>query len=662
MRILQKFIILLNFRPFTKLFHVVYGMGLKLLLSRLKKHPAIHCVFGCGSFFGGKCLYGVSDIDLIIVIDEAFTRYSTQTVKIAHTYNRVRRFFPFLGNWSEKAENLIFLSDAALGFPIPDSFRLRYKRGRFCALYGKPFPGELIAGSDCVNEAISEINTLMRMVLTRGDINTSNLLFWKKIFSKLADLAGVIGCPDVETEILGHDRLDFLEKGDIPLYIQKSNPALLFSLLLEMTGKIFKKIEEKEERVTLNIAVGTDGIPPRGEPVAPSAEMETKVLKDLCRSDDISVEFISTPLFGITPRFNYFPMEASVAVVDIRQNVFHHLSAMIQTLSTDKKVSLSFMVRFKSCLAIISKNQEYVDVVFLDPIVFKNVHMKISGKTGEVKMPAAVYEHQKRVTENMFRALARLYQKNEGHVTKFPFPCVYSEDDLVVINDAFHRMRVHVLHLFGRDIPAPGALMEFLSGKFPGCLEFLTDLLEYQRGLTRKDAGPQHANNLYRCLHQFMAQLLSGAPQMVIDAHRKRLGITVGVITRNRASDLKDLLESLTRQTRMADEVLIVDNGSTDGTRAAAASFKDALPINYRFLKEASIPTARNMVIEHAENDIVSFTDDDCIAAPDWLAAVERGFLRADNIGMVGGWVEHEPSTVPSIIDTYYSLFHHNTT
>jgi len=41
---------------------------------------------------------------------------------------------------------------------------------------------------------------------------------------------------------------------------------------------------------------------------------------------------------------------------------------------------------------------------------------------------------------------------------------------------------------------------------------------------------------------------------------------------------------------------------------------------------------------------------------------VERGFLRADNIGMVGGWVIHEPAMSPSMIDTYYSLFHHNTT
>ena len=89
---------------------------------------------------------------------------------------------------------------------------------------------------------------------------------------------------------------------------------------------------------------------------------------------------------------------------------------------------------------------------------------------------------------------------------------------------------------------------------------------------------------------------------------------------------------------------------------------ENKLPISYYFLPEASIPRARNLVLEKAKNEIIAFTDDDCIVDPGWLDAVERGFLRADNIGMVGGWVKHEPAPQPSMIDTYYSLFHHNTT
>ena len=71
-----------------------------------------------------------------------------------------------------------------------------------------------------------------------------------------------------------------------------------------------------------------------------------------------------------------------------------------------------------------------------------------------------------------------------------------------------------------------------------------------------------------------MAQMLSGASQISLDDHWKRLGMTVGIITRNRSEDLKEMLGSLTNQIRPADEVLIVDNGSTDQTRKVVESFR----------------------------------------------------------------------------------------
>jgi glycosyltransferase involved in cell wall biosynthesis len=110
---------------------------------------------------------------------------------------------------------------------------------------------------------------------------------------------------------------------------------------------------------------------------------------------------------------------------------------------------------------------------------------------------------------------------------------------------------------------------------------------------------------------------------------------------------------------RPPDEVLVVDNGSTDQTHAVLERYRERLPIRCKVLPEASIPRARNLVIEEAAHDIVSFIDDDCISEPQWLAAVERGFLRADNIGIVGGWVHHEPAKRPSAVDNYYRVFHH---
>jgi len=144
--------------------------------------------------------------------------------------------------------------------------------------------------------------------------------------------------------------------------------------------------------------------------------------------------------------------------------------------------------------------------------------------------------------------------------------------------------------------------------------------------------------------------------------HQQRLGLTVGIITRNRAADLREALESLTAQLRPADEVFIVDNGSTDGTAEVIESFRGRLPIVGSFLAAASIPGARNAVLDGAKHEIICFTDDDCVLEPGWLYAIERGFLRAENIGVIGGWVKHHHAPTPSTVDTYYGIYHHNTT
>ncbi|HEV8715916.1 MAG TPA: ABC transporter ATP-binding protein [Candidatus Binatia bacterium] len=144
--------------------------------------------------------------------------------------------------------------------------------------------------------------------------------------------------------------------------------------------------------------------------------------------------------------------------------------------------------------------------------------------------------------DHAFMALAELYRKNEGWITKLPFPCVYSESDLPVLRDAFHRMRVFLANSEGVDIGSTSLLVDFLGRRHPACQRFLSDLLAYYKHLTGENGHKASANNLYRCLLQFMAQMLSGAPSIALDEHRKHLGITVGIITRNRAADLPQAL------------------------------------------------------------------------------------------------------------------------
>jgi glycosyltransferase involved in cell wall biosynthesis len=134
----------------------------------------------------------------------------------------------------------------------------------------------------------------------------------------------------------------------------------------------------------------------------------------------------------------------------------------------------------------------------------------------------------------------------------------------------------------------------------------------------------------------------------------KSLAISVIIITLNRAEWLSETLSSLLDQSRRAEEVIVVDNGSTDHTKDIAESFKDKLNIKYIHEEKRGIPFARNAGIKYASKEIIAFIDDDCIAHKDWLKYIELTFLRDPNIGMVGGEVSYLKSS-EAIVDKFYS-------
>ena len=95
--------------------------------------------------------------------------------------------------------------------------------------------------------------------------------------------------------------------------------------------------------------------------------------------------------------------------------------------------------------------------------------------------------------------------------------------------------------------------------------------------------------------------------------------LSIIIVTRNRADMLKHCLDSLARQTKKPDEVLVVDNDSNDNTKEMVNNFKKKLPVKYIFEPKVGIPIARNTGIKNAKYDIIAFIDDDCIAEENWI-------------------------------------------
>lgn len=118
--------------------------------------------------------------------------------------------------------------------------------------------------------------------------------------------------------------------------------------------------------------------------------------------------------------------------------------------------------------------------------------------------------------------------------------------------------------------------------------------------------------------------------------------ISIVIATRNRERLLAETLSALTAQQWPADrfEILIADNGSTDGTRAVVESASlrtaGAPAIHYRYVATPGKSFAVNDALGAARGDVIALTDDDVLPDAGWLAAL-AGALAEPGIDFVAG-------------------------
>jgi GT2 family glycosyltransferase/glycosyltransferase involved in cell wall biosynthesis len=96
------------------------------------------------------------------------------------------------------------------------------------------------------------------------------------------------------------------------------------------------------------------------------------------------------------------------------------------------------------------------------------------------------------------------------------------------------------------------------------------------------------------------------------------LGLRVSVVvpTRNRKEKLLTCLDALARQSVLPQEfeVLVVDDGSTDGTGEVVASCRYPFTLRYCRQEQGGPGTARNLGIEQAAGELILFIGDDILA------------------------------------------------
>ncbi len=112
----------------------------------------------------------------------------------------------------------------------------------------------------------------------------------------------------------------------------------------------------------------------------------------------------------------------------------------------------------------------------------------------------------------------------------------------------------------------------------------------------------------------------------LIPAPRSDLRISVIVCTRNGAARIGACLRALAGQSLPPREVIVVDDGSTDGTGdLVAARFPDVRLLR---VEAGGLSAARNAGAELATGEFLAFTDDDCEPDRDWLAGLALAFEK----------------------------------
>lgn len=118
--------------------------------------------------------------------------------------------------------------------------------------------------------------------------------------------------------------------------------------------------------------------------------------------------------------------------------------------------------------------------------------------------------------------------------------------------------------------------------------------------------------------------------------------VSVVISTYNRSKTLARSLDALLHQTAgdIRYEVIVVDNNSTDDTREAieARVTESAGRLKYVFEPRQGLSYGRNAGIANSRSQIIAFTDDDVLVAPDWIYRIKTGFDPED-IEFLGGKV-----------------------
>jgi len=135
--------------------------------------------------------------------------------------------------------------------------------------------------------------------------------------------------------------------------------------------------------------------------------------------------------------------------------------------------------------------------------------------------------------------------------------------------------------------------------------------------------------------------------------------ISVVIPVYNARNTIIDCLRSVAGQKAKPLEIIVVDNGSTDGSWELLGEFSQAakrVPIVLCRERKRGAASARNRGISLARGEMVAFTDADCVADIDWLQNINNSFNRNSVRAVAGNIFGYQPHKVVEKFQSLYTL------
>ena len=139
--------------------------------------------------------------------------------------------------------------------------------------------------------------------------------------------------------------------------------------------------------------------------------------------------------------------------------------------------------------------------------------------------------------------------------------------------------------------------------------------------------------------------------------------ISVIIPTKDRVGSLRRCIVSLLQQTRLPDEIIVIDDGGNKSAADILSTFRNDRIHVYQPEFALGKSGARNEGIRHAQGEILAFIDDDCTAETSWLAELTRPFLELSIDFVIGQtfyvsreYCAHYPERIVSNVGAKYPM------